>query len=616
MIEETKYNFTKGKQILRNAASIFPNGSGIYKFLDKKSNILYVGKAKNLKKRISSYLNEFRQTNKTKTLISETDKINFIKTPSEVDSLILENNLIKEHKPKFNVRLVDDKSYPFIIIERKSKWARIRKFRGKQNKNDIFFGPFSHVNAVDEVLKHLEKAFLIRSCSDNIFNSRKRPCILYQIKRCSAPCVGKISISEYNDLVNKAVLFLKGKNSLIKDELMKEMKIESDKQNFEIAAIIRDRIKALTKISHEKYSDLNNTENFDIICCSKKSDLICVQIFFFRSGKNLGNKEFYVENPELDDLKIVFSQFLVFFYSSNIPPRLIFINTDLNNLNLISRAISKKTSSKVIVRFPTRGKKLSLVKMVEQNISISIENKLKNERTNKKLLNFLKSLLKLKKTPQRIEIYDNSHLNGTNPVGVMVVFQGLNFQKNLYKKFNINNNQYKNSDDYFMISQVIDRRFTFSDNWKLNMPDLMIIDGGKGHVSKVKKVLLDKKINGIEVIGIAKGKNRNKGEETIYTEFGKIKLEKSNKVLFFLQRLRDEAHRFAITSQKIRRSQTMRTSVFDKINGVGNKTKSDLLNFFGSIENIKTASLDDLRKAPGIGEKTAINIYKEFNKIV
>ena len=323
----------------------------------------------------------------------------------------------------------------------------------------------------------------------------------------------------------------------------------------------------------------------------KKSDLICVQIFL-QIRKNLGNKEFYVENPELDDLKIVFSQFLVFFIGSNMPPRLIFINTDLNNVNLISRAMSKKTSSKVIVKFPTRGKKLSLVKMVEQNISISIENKLKNERTNKKLLNFLKSLLKLKKTPQRIEIYDNSHLNGTNPVGVMVVFQGLNFQKNLYKKFNINNNQYKNSDDYFMISQVIDRRFTFSDNWKLNMPDLMIIDGGKGHVSKVKKVLLDKKINGIEVIGIAKGKNRNKGEETIYTEFEKIKLEKSNKGLFFLQRLRDEAHRFAITSKD--EEVKLRTSVFDKINGVGN-VKSDLLNFFGQLK-CKTASLDDLRK--------------------
>ncbi|MBF91949.1 MAG: excinuclease ABC subunit C [Rickettsiales bacterium] len=616
MMEETKYNFSKGKQILKDAATIFPNGSGIYKFLDNRRNILYVGKAKNLKKRISSYLNEYRQTNKTKTLISETDKINFIKTPSEIDSLILENNLIKEHKPKFNIRLVDDKSYPFIIIEKKSKWARIRKFRGKQNNNDIFFGPFSHSYAVDEVLKHLEKAFLIRSCSDNIFNSRKRPCILYQIKRCSAPCVGKINITEYNNLVDKAILFLKGKNSFIKDELMKEMKFESDKQNFETAAILRDRIKALTKISHEKYSDLNNKENFDVICCSKKNDFICVQIFFFRSGKNLGNKEFFIENPELDDLEIIFSQFLIFFYSLNIPPKFMYINTKLKDTKLISGAISKKNSNNVIVKFPSRGKKLSLVRMVEQNISISIENKLKNETTNKKLLKFLQSLLKLRKIPQRIEIYDNSHLNGTNPVGVMVVYQGSNFQKNLYKKFNINNNNYKISDDYFMMSQVIDRRFTFSDNWKLNMPDLMIIDGGKGHVSKVKKVLSDKKINDVEVIGIAKGRNRNKGEETIYTKFGIIKLEKSNKGLFFLQRLRDEAHRFAISSQKIRRNQAMKTSVFDKINGVGNKTKKDLLSFFGSIENVKTASLDDLKKAPGIGEKTAINIYKEFNKIV
>ena len=610
------FNFNYGKKILKKAVALSPNGSGIYKFIDSKKNTLYVGKAKNLKKRISSYLNETNQTNRIKALISLTKLIDFIKTPSEVDSLILENNLIKDLKPRFNIRLIDDKSFPYISIGTTSKWPRIKKFRGKQNKSEVFFGPFSHSNAVDEVIKYLEKAFLIRSCSDNIFNSRTRPCILYQLKRCSAPCVGKIESKEYNELVNKAVLFLKGKNAIIKKELMEKMRLESENQNYETAAIIRDRIQALTKISHEKYSDLNNNENFDIICCLKKFEIVCIQVFFFRSGKNLGNKEFFLDDYNLDEIEVILRQFLIFFYSSNLPPKIIFINQRLSKSNLISKAINKKSGNKVLLKKPDRGKKLSLIQMAEQNIKISIGNKLKNKKIHQNLLHKLKKSLNLKKIPKRIEVYDNSHLNGSNPVGVMVVFRKFSFSKNLYKKFNIKNLEQNINDDYFMMSQVISRRFNFSDKWKLEMPDLIIIDGGKGHLNRVKEVLKNQKINQVEVIGIAKGKKRNDGNETIYKGREVIKFERSDEILFFLQRLRDEAHRFAISSQRIRRNISMQKSVFDNIDGVGEKVKVDLINFFGSIENIKTASLEELKKAHGIGEKIAINIYEEFNKIV
>tara|TARA_B100000886_G_scaffold338846_1_gene302661 strand:- start:392 stop:2239 length:1848 start_codon:yes stop_codon:yes gene_type:complete len=615
-MKRNNYNYNNGINALQKASSKFPNGSGVYKFVGENKNVLYVGKAKNLKKRISSYLNEIRQTIKIKTLISLSHQIDFIKTFSEVDSLILENNLIKELKPAFNVRLTDDKSFPYITIDKSSNWPRIKKYRGKQNKNDIFFGPFSHVSAVDEVLKCLEKAFLIRSCSDGIFKSRKRPCILYQIKRCCAPCVGLVESDTYMKLVEKAVLFLKGKNSYVKNELVEQMKSESQMQNFEQAAILRDRIKALTKISHEKYSDLNNTENFDVICCLEKFGYFCVQIFFFRSGRNLGNKEYFLSNSSLDDLETIFSQFIIFFYTSNIPPKTIYTNLEYKNLTLLNSVIVKNSKSKVVLREPNKGKKLSLIKMVEQNILISIENKFNNQEKYKKILKNLKSKLDLKNIPRRIEIYDNSHLNGTNPVGVMVVFQDYGFAKKLYKKFNISSNQEKINDDYFMMNQVLERRFTLLQSWKRSLPQLIIIDGGKGHLNKITEVFKRKNIKNIDIISIAKTEKRNAGNETIYTAQNKLKLPKSDELLFFLQRLRDEAHRFAVSSQKIKRNQIMKNSIFDNIHGIGKKLRNDLLSYFGSIENVKSASIDELKKAPGVGEKIAEKIYEKFNKNV
>ncbi len=463
MLRKTKYDYRKGLNILKESVRSFPNGSGIYKFLDSEKSTLYVGKAKNLKKRISSYINTVKQTNRIKTLISLTSSMEFIKTHTELDSFILENNLIKDLKPKFNVRLMDDKSFPYIVIEKSSTWPRIRKFRGKQNKDDIFFGPFANSNIVDEVIRQLERAFLLRSCSDNIFNSRKRACILFQIKRCSGPCVGLIDKKEYSELVNNAILFLKGKNLKIKEELITEMEQASKNQNFEEAALIRDRIKAITKISFEQYSDLNKNEDFDIVFLHQKYGQICIQIFFYRTGKNFGNKEFVFSNIHLDEPEIIFSQFLIFFYTSNQVPKQILINFELKDAPIIKSIISKKTNTNVEIKKPKIGKKLELLKIVEENIKASINEKFKKNEKNQFILKTLHSKLKLNDYPNKIEIYDNSHFNGSNPVGAMVVYENYNFKKSSYRKFNIKAFQGKSNDDYFMLKQVLERRFNFSE---------------------------------------------------------------------------------------------------------------------------------------------------------
>ena len=613
MQQKTTYNYKKGISELKKASKLFPNGSGVYKFIGFFNEPLYVGKAKNLKKRISSYLDESRQTRRIKTLVSLTYSLKFIKTPNETDALILENNLIKQLKPRFNIRLMDDKSFPYITISTGNRWPRIRKYRGKQNKDDVYFGPFANVNTVDQVLQQLERAFLLRSCSDNYFNSRKRPCILFQIKRCSAPCTNQISSNQYLRLVNQAINFLKGKNKTIKQDLVKQMQIESANENFETAALLRDRIKAISKISFEKYSDLNSNEDFDIVFYHKKYEQTFVQVFFFRGGKNLGNKDFFLSDNDTDKASIVMSQFLIFFYKNNSPPKEIFINFNLDQLEIIRSIISNESDNLVTIKKPVRGKKLELINMVKENIKSNLNN---NQSNDQKTLKLIKKKLNLFNFPYKIEVYDNSHLNGTNPVGSMIVYQNLGFAKGHYKKFNIKTDSGKTNDDYFMMEQVLRRRFNFSSEWKKDLPNLILIDGGKGQLNIALKVLKEIQIHNIDVISIAKGKNRNQNTEKVYQSNRQVNFKENDKELFFLQRLRDEAHRFAVSSQKVRRQNSYKNSLFDEIDGIGKKLKINLLSYFGSIDNIKTASLSDLKKTPGIGEQIAKKIYRKFNKIV
>ncbi len=611
---KSDYNYYRGLTVLKKASKSFPNGSGVYKFIDSSESIIYIGKAKNLRKRISSYSIDNKQTRRIKTLISLTNKLEFIKTPTEIDSLILENNLIKKVKPPFNIRLMDDKSFPFIMISKNQEWPRIRKYRGKQTTDNIFFGPFANVNIVDEVLQQLEKAFLIRSCSDNIFNSRKRPCILHQIKRCSAPCVGLITPQEYSNLVNEAIMFLKGKNPKLKNSLVELMETKSKQEDYEQAAIIRDRIKAISRINFEQYSDLNNSENFDIVFLYKKMGQIHVQLFFFRSGKNLGNKNFFLSEKLFEQSETVLRQFLIFFYKRNTPPEEILINFNLQNTELIKKVISPNKNLEI--RKPKKGKKLQLIKLVSDNILATDQNTQKMNDNAPEVLKNLHKKFKLKNFPFKIEVYDNSHLSGTDAIGAMIVYQNFEFSKNHYKKFNAKTKSDRIFDDYKMMAEMIERRFNFSQEWKKELPNLIIIDGGKGQLNKVNKILKEKKLFNIDLLSISKGKNRRPNEDKIHSLTQNINLDTNEKEFYFIQKLRDEAHRFAVSSHKAKRSRKMKNSTFDQIIGVGKKTKYNLLNYFGTIENIQSASLADLKKVEGVGPETAKKIYKEFNKIV
>ena len=611
---KTNYNYKRGLTVLREASKTFPKGSGVYKFIDSSESIIYIGKAKNLRQRISSYLIDTKQTRRIKALVSLTNKLEFIKTPTEIDSLILENNLIKKIKPPFNIRLMDDKSFPFIMISKKQDWPRIRKYRGKQTAENIFFGPFANVSVVDEVLQQLEKAFLIRSCSDNIFNSRKRPCILHQIKRCSAPCVGLITSQEYSNLVNEAILFLKGKNPKLKNSLVKLMEDKSKREDYEQAAIIRDRIKAISRINFEQYSDLNNDQNFDIVFLYKKLSQIHVQLFFFRSGKNLGNKDFFLSEKIFEESETVLRQFLIFFYKRNTPPSEILINFDLKNTELIKRIISPNKNLEI--KKPKKGKKLELIKLVSDNIAASSKDRQNIKENEPKVLKSIYEKFKLQNFPFRIEVYDNSHLSGTDAIGAMIVYQNFGFSKNLYKRFNAKTKSDRIFDDYKMMAEMIERRFNFSKEWKTELPNLIIIDGGKGQLNTINRILKEKKLFNIDLLSISKGKNRKSSEDKIHSITPNINLNNNEKEFYFIQKLRDEAHRFAVSSHKIKRSKKMKNSTFDQITGIGKKTKYNLLNYFGTIENIQSASLVDLKKVEGIGSETAKKIYKEFNKIV
>ncbi|MBH43165.1 MAG: excinuclease ABC subunit C [Rickettsiales bacterium] len=612
-----EFEIDTGIKSIKQSLIYCSRGPGIYQFLDQKKKILYIGKAKNIHNRVSSYLNFNGATRRIKKLISLIRHVKFIKTHTEVDALLLESNLVKKHRPIFNIRLVDDKSFPYINISKTEKWPKLRKTRKIYNNNDFNFGPFASVQSMEKVMIILEKGFLLRTCSDANFKNRERPCLKYQIKRCSAPCVGKINKRDYNHLVEQSKEFLVGKNSEIKKNLIKQMEKASNNQDYENAALFRDRIKALRTVTQEQYVSLKNKENFDLIGIFKKIDLVCIQVFFFRAGKNLGNKEFFFNDEAEKKLNDIFEEFIGVFYVNNQIPESIYINENINNLDLLEKALRKNKKSQVKIIHPKKGKKLELLNMVIENISHSLEKQMHKNLNNKLVYDEISKKLLLSKPPKIIEVYDNSHLNGSHPIGTMIVYDNHKFSREKYRKFNIKGEKDLIQDDYFMMKQVISRRFSFEDKkneWKYNLPDLIIIDGGKGHYNLVENILKEKNIKNIDIISIAKGVKRNAGNETIFLKNRSVKLEKNDKVLYFLQRLRDEAHRFAINSQKYRRKLQIQNSVFDEISGIGAKAKKNLLSHFGSISGIKKAGIKDLENTPGIGKIMAKKIYDEFNR--
>ena len=606
-----------GKDLIKKKIPLVSNSAGVYRMLGNKNQVLYVGKAKNLPNRLRDYANGKNLPTRTKRMLAATKNLEIVTTSSEAEALLLEANLIKKFKPKFNVLLKDDKSFPYIFIEKDCDWPQLSKHRGAKNKNGYYFGPFASVGSANWTIKILQKVFLLRVCNNSVFKNRDRACILFQIKRCAAPCVKYISKNEYAKLVNDAVSFLSGKSKAIQKKLSLEMEKNSKKTEYEKAAIIRDRIKALTQIQSSQHISSTNLINADVISISQEAAKSCVQVFFYRSKQNWGNQSFFPSHDEMHTEEEVLASFVTQFYENKNVPAEILINKKIKDLDLIKLALEKKEKKLISIKVATKGNALKLSKMAEKNAKEALTRRIFESETNIKLLDQLGEKFKLNILPRLVEVYDNSHIQGTHSVGALISFSSEGFIKKRYRKFNIKNTSIKGNDDYGMLKEVLERRFSkIVQNKKQTdviIPDLILVDGGKGQYSVSRKVLDDYGFHDIPIIAIAKGKNRNQGDETFIHKISSIKLNKREPLLFFLQRLRDEAHRFAISSHRIKRKKSLSKSLLDEINGIGRTRKRALLNYFGSARAVESASFDDLKNVDGIETSVAKKIYDFFH---
>ena len=610
-------NLDFGKELIRKKIPLVSNSPGVYRMLDKKDQVLYVGKAKNLPNRLKSYVLDRKHPIRTERMLALTNNLEIVTTSSEAEALLLEANLIKKFKPKFNILLRDDKSFPYIIIEKDCDWPQLSKHRGKKNKNGYYFGPFASAGSANWTIKILQKVFLLRICNDSVFKNRDRPCILYQIKRCSAPCVNHLSKTEYSKLVSDAILFLSGKSKNIQKKLSLEMEKSSEKMDYEKAAVLRDRIKALAQIQSSQNVSSANLDNADVISIAQEAEKSCVQVFFYRSKQNWGNQSYFPSHDKSHTAEEILASFITQFYENKNVPSEILINKKIKDLNLIKFALEKKEEKFISIKIPTKGSALKLSMMAEKNAKEALIRKIFESETNNKLLNEVADKFKLDISPRTIEVFDNSHIQGTNSVGALITFGSEGFIKKRYRKFNIKNKELNAGDDYGMLKEVFERRFSKIVKSKKQtdvvIPDLVIIDGGKGQYSMGRKMLDELGFHDIPIIAIAKGKNRNKGDETFFHKTSAIKLSKRESLLFFLQRLRDEAHRFAVSSHRMKRKKNLTKSLLDQINGIGRTRKRALLNYFGSAKAVESAGFDDLKKVEGIETSVAKKIHDFFH---
>jgi len=605
-----------GQEVIKTKIKLIPNNPGIYKFLDDKNKIIYIGKAKNLPKRLLNYTSGSGLAIRTQRLISNIKEIEVITTSNESEALLLEANLIKKYKPRYNVLLKDDKSFPYIQIRLSDKWPQLTKFRGKHNQLDLFFGPFASTGSANWTIKMLQKVFQLRVCDDHNFNNRKRPCILHQIKRCSAPCTNEISQEDYEKSVNECVDFLNGKSRSIQKKFSKEMEIASNNLDFEKAAVLRDRIKSLTQIQSSQQINKNNFVDADLIVSYRIENVTCIVVFFYRSKQNWGNQCFFPKHDIEDSETEVIGSFLAQFYENKIPPKEIILNIKPNNTNLLEKALSDKYKKKIIFKIPRQKNQLATINVAIQNAKENLQRKLLGSEKNNDSLKKLSEFFKLNFIPNLIEVYDNSHIQGSSAIGSFISFGEDGFLKNRYRKFDIKNPLTKPGDDYAMMNEVIHRRFSKLVKKELDndtVPDLLIIDGGKGQYSTVRKKLDQLGFHDLQIIAIAKGKNRNEGNETFFYNNKEFKLSKNDSLLFFMQRLRDEAHRFAIYTHRKKRKKAFTKSLLDEIPGIGRGRKKLLLNHFGSAKEISGASMGDLKKVEGISEFIAQKIYNYFH---
>jgi excinuclease ABC subunit C len=547
--------------------------------------------------------------------LSQTKNIEITTTSNESEALLLEANLIKKHKPKFNILLRDDKSFPYIFISKNEKWPQLIKHRGKKTREGHYFGPFASVGSANWTIKTLQKIFLIRICDDSIFKKRQRPCILYQIKRCSAPCMGYVDPKSYKKLVDNSIKFISGKTRNIQKDLSKQMEAASNELDYEKAAVLRDRIKALTQIQSSQNINATNLTEADVIAAYKESGKSCVQIFFFRSKQNWGNQSFFPKHDPDEDLSKILSSFIMQFYENKNAPKLIIINKKINDQKLIGRSLELKENKPISIKIARKGNELKISTMAEKNAKEALIRKVYETENNRNLFEELSNKFSLKSNVNLIEVYDNSHIQGSNSVGALITFSSEGFIKKRYRKFNIKSENIKN-DDYSMLKEVLFRRFSkvIKDTENtLSLPDLVLIDGGKGQYSVARKTINELGLYDIPIIAIAKGKFRNSRNETFFFENKTFKFSRNDPILFFLQRLRDEAHRFAVSAHRDKRIKGMKKSLLDQIGGIGKIRKKTLLNHFGSARAVESASLDELKSIDGIKLSIAKKIHNFFH---
>ncbi len=600
------FNITRGLDVLKENVKLAPNLPGVYRMINQKGEVLYVGKAKNIKKRIISYTHINKLTMRLQKMVAEIYKMEFIVVENENRALILENELIKKLHPKYNILLKDDKSYPYLSLNVTEDYPALRKFRGKKDDKCKYFGPYASVTAIGEVMEVIQKIFMLRSCRDNVFNNRKRPCLLYQIKRCTAPCVGKITKEEYQNIVQDVVSYLEGKNTQIQENISKKMLEASLSEDFETAILLREKIKALTGIQANRNLEYVGMVSVDIIAMVKNNNKYCIEVFFIRGGQNCGNSSnFFSVNDDVDSSEII-EAFLSSFYSNKEAPKEIYLSDKIENKEFMEKAINTKISTF------SKGDKYKIIENVRKNAQMALERKMAETSSIKENLKEMMRYFNLSKMPQRIEVYDNSHNQGSYAIGAMIVATPEGFDKKSYRIFNIKNKDITN-DDFAMMKEVLKRRF---DKMSAeNKPDVILLDGGLGQLHAVHEILKDYNLDGINIIAISKGVDRNAGKE-FYHQQGResFSLPYRSAIAFYLQTIRDEAHRFAIGTHRKKRSKSMMYSKLDDIEGVGPKKKRDLLNYFGSVDAIKEASIKDIAKVDGINKKTAENIYKYFHK--
>ena len=609
-----------GAALIKDEVTRLPDRPGVYRMMGEDGEVLYVGKARSLKKRVIQYAQGRFHTQRIAHMVDLTRSMEFVTTRTETDALLLEINLIKQLKPRFNVLLRDDKSFPEIVIRREHPAAQLRKHRGAHSIKGDYFGPFASAGAVNRTLNTLQKAFLLRSCSDSVYESRTLPCMLHQIKRCAAPCTGLISLEDYGGLVDQAEAFLRGKSRAVVAGLAEQMTAAAEEMEFERAARLRDRIRALASVAQEQQINPETVDEADVFALFAEGGQACVQVFFFRAGQNWGNRAYFPRVDKSDEDADIMGAFLGQFYDDKPIPKLILANVEPTERQLLAEAFALKGGRKVEIARPVRGEKRQLVEHALTNAREALGRKMSESSAQAKLLAGVADAFGLDSPPERIEVYDNSHIMGTNAVGGMIVAGPDGFQKSQYRKFNIRGVDITPGDDFGMMKEVLRRRFgrmvkEEEEGGEAIRPDLVLIDGGMGQIGAVMEVLADLGVDDIAVVGVAKGPDRDAGLERFFIP-GKpyFMLEPKSPVLYYLQRLRDEAHRFAIGTHRAKRSAEMKKNPLDEIEGVGPGRKKALLHAFGSARGVSRASVDDLLKVEGVSAPLAERIYGFFRK--